>query len=301
MIYSRLCNVAVKTRRWLSTDSLFVRHKEFLTLAKDQGDGSVKLQQRGKVIEILISNQKKRNAISGNMMYQLASVVQSVHDIVRNDPTVVGLAIRGEGQDTFCSGADLEFAGTVLNSPANGVLMARFMTEALNSLRQSSLISVCCLNGTVVGGGSELATVGDYRIMTDNSKCFLQFVHATIGAAPGWGGATRLTNIVGRKEAIKLASSAQRITAQDAVNIGFVDELEAISSDSDWISVIDEFFQPFAVLKYPKSVRAIKKAIAGSEYLSTAECVENEIAMFAGRWYSDDHKEVMDKILRKLK
>ena len=277
------------------------RHSEFFALAKDNGEGEVVLNRRGKVLEILIRNNNKKNAVSGKMMFQLAHVVDEVHRIVRSDDSVVGLAIRGDGVDTFCSGADLEFAGKVINTPVKGVLMAKFMSEALNSLRQSSLISVCCLNGTVVGGGAELATVGDFRIMTDHDKHFIQFVHATIGAAPGWGGATRLANIIGRKEAIKLAASAKRISAHDAVELGFVDELEIITEEQQWISVIDNFFKPFTDLKYPRSVRAIKTAIAGSEYLSPAEAAELETDSFRSRWYSPDHRGVMDKVLSKQK
>lgn len=290
------------SRNWVRGKATLIdRHAEFFALAKDHGEGEVTLTQRGKVLEILLMNKKKKNAMSGKMMFQLAKVVEEVHRIVRTDENVIGLAIRGDGSDTFCSGADLEFAGKVINTAEKGVLMARFMTEALNSLRQSGLISVCCLNGTVVGGGAELATVGDYRIMTDNDKNFIQFVHASIGAAPGWGGATRLTNIIGRKEAIKLATTAKKIIAQDAYDIGFVDELETIVDEQQWVSVIDEFFQPFADMKYPKSVRAIKTSISGAEHLSPADTIEQEIESFRSRWYSEDHKKVMDKVLSKHK
>jgi ethylmalonyl-CoA/methylmalonyl-CoA decarboxylase len=283
------------------SSSLLERHAEFLELAKGNGEGEVKLDHRGKVLEIVVMNKRKRNALSGTMMFQLAHVVEEVHRIVKTDNNVIGLAIRGEGLDTFCSGADLEFAGKILNKSERGVLMAKFMTDALNSIRQSGLISVCCLNGTVVGGGAELATVGDFRIMADRKDYFIQFVHAKIGAAPGWGGAQRLANIVGRKEAIKLACSAKRISAQDAIDIGFVDELESINEEQEWVSVIDEFFRPFSELQYPLSTRAIKRAISGTEYLPPNEASELEIESFRSRWYSQDHKAVMDKVLNKQK
>ena len=43
--------------------------------------------------------------------------------------------------------------------------MSHFMTDALSRLRTSGLISVCLINGNCIGGGAEIATVCDYRLL----------------------------------------------------------------------------------------------------------------------------------------
>lgn len=277
----------------------FQEHTEFLNLAKTHGEGGISLTQRGKVVELLFLNNKKRNAMSGKMMFQLAHAIDHIHHMIEHDHELTCLAIRGEGSDVFCSGADLDFAAQVINTADKGLLMSHFMTTALNSLRQSPLISVCCLNGTAVGGGAEMSTVGDFRIMAKQDKRFIQFIHATIAASPGWGGAKRLTSIVGRREAIKLAASSRKISATEAVSIGLVDAVVEVQSESDWPQVIDNFLQPYLQQKFPRSVRAIKHAIAGVEHLSSSDAIALEQKVFHDRWYSSEHAAVMEKVVKK--
>jgi hypothetical protein len=113
--------------------------------------------------------------------------------------------------------------------------MSQFMTDAFTRLRCSGFVSVCLINGSAVGGGAEIATVCDYRykinitenffhpsehyyysvltkivvalnnlffhvrLMIDTPEKYICFIHAKIGASPGWGGASRLVSIVGEK------------------------------------------------------------------------------------------------------
>jgi enoyl-CoA hydratase/carnithine racemase len=274
--------------------SLVHRHQEFLDSVKNVGEGSVELNRRGQILEIYLNDPAKKNAMSGRMMYQLAEVVQRIHETITHDDTVVGLVLRGSG-DCFCSGADLQFVASVVNTPERGVLMARFMIEALDSLRHSGLISLCALNGSAVGGGSELSTVGDFRIMEDNDRRFIQFAHPTLGASPAWGGAARLGSIVGRRQAIKIATTGKKIYPKEALQLGLVDQLVKIEKEEDWIAVIDEFFKPYTDMKYPASVRAIKQTIAAPEFMTPQDALELEIDELRVRWYSKEHAAVMNK------
>ena len=309
--------------------AIFEHHREFLHRVKDYGDGEILLNRIGpnqRILEIVIKNPKKKNAISGVMCYQLAHIVEEVHRlIIQSDDAVdeeatppptgaaagiitaqasnnlVGLVIRGDGIDCFSSGVDLQFAGELVNSGIRGKDMASFMTEALNSLRQCGLISLCCINGTAVGGGSELTTVTDFRLMTGQEKKFIQFVHATLGASPGLGGAVRLAHIVGRQKAIELACSAQKIPAQHALELGLINGIidpNLIKTGEDWYPIIDKFFQPYLDAKlFSGSIRGIKQTIAGCEYLTKEESEQLELDVFRHRWFNKDHKSVMDKIL----
>ena len=65
--------------------------------------------------------------------------------------------------------------------------MCDFMSDALNKIRGCSAVSVCVINGPAVGGGSEIVSCTDFRIMSDADTAFIKSVHAKIGALPGWG------------------------------------------------------------------------------------------------------------------
>ena len=91
-----------------------------------------------------------------------------------------GMVLCGD-QNAFCAGADLLLAKELLNTPEKGVAMSEFMSDALNRLRNYiPLVSVSVLSGPALGGGAEMATATDYRVM--GSSSYVHFVHAKIGA-----------------------------------------------------------------------------------------------------------------------
>lgn len=132
-----------------------------------------------KVAEIILNNPVKRNAVTGKMMKDFAEVVDhlTLSDSMRHSDCVAVL-LRSTGDEIFSSGADLGLATAIINSPDNGMLMSQFMTTALNRLRSSGYISVCAVTGSALGGGAELITTTDFRIMSSAKKHFIQFIHA---------------------------------------------------------------------------------------------------------------------------
>lgn len=286
-----------------SRSSLVDTHEMFLNLVKDHGEGSIDLTNHGAYAELVINNPSKRNAISGKMMFEFANIIDSLAPVscseVKNG--YVGVLLRGTGKDAFSAGADLTLVKEIVNTPVKGGLMSMFMTDALNRLYQSNLISVCVLNGPALGGGSEISTSCDFRVMPTDDKVFVQFVHAKIGASPGWGGAYRLTKMVGRREAIRMIGTSPRVAALEAQAINFADALvqpytdHTVSPDDHFRAAGVQFLQPYLDMQFPGSVRAVKQAIAAADELDTeaARCVE--LNMFKQRWGGSDNKTALTK------
>lgn len=312
------------------------KHGEFLSLMrafkKDSGPSSGRIlsQYLGnqQCREIVLSNRLKRNSISASMFIDLAHIVD---DMYANDKDLMALVLRGRG-NFFCSGLDLNLAKQCLNTPEKGLLMQSFMTDALNRIRNASAVSVCVLNGPAIGGGSELITATDFRLMVqpvdeEEDPMYIQAVHARIGAAPGWGGATRLHDIVGRKMAIKLLCSSHKLTSREALTAGLIDGIiplsnvtipgkvdkEAYVNDEDEYDderdfnarltshLFDSFLAPYLSQPYPHSVRGIKSILSHSHMdddtesgvNDTGTMEEQERRIFAERWFSDDNKAAL--------
>lgn len=333
-----------------ATQPLVETHKEFLELVGDVGEGRVKLdmQRYERIAELVIDQPARRNAVSGRMMRQLADAVDHLlqsaaaagEGATKDQP--VGLIIRGTGGEAFCAGADLGLVGEVVNTPERGAMMSAFMTDALNRLRQSALISVACLNGTALGGGAELATAADFRIQPSTKQLMalaaepahevsgqlrktpnftLQFVHAKIGASPGWGGARRLVNIVGRQKALLICAAAKPITAEQGEAMGLIDQVLApppllqqkwrrlqielqsgeaggggsIADFEDFCNqyyseAARDFLEPFvSSMLFADSVRAIKTSVASVEDETSDASKDIEQLMFRSRWFSRDN------------
>ena len=62
------------------------------------------------------------------------------------------------------------------------------------------MLTVTLLCGRALGGGAELPTATDIRLVTNNAA--VTFVQGKMGLAPGWGGATRLVHTVGYRRAL---------------------------------------------------------------------------------------------------
>ena len=90
-----------------------------------------------------------------------------------------GLILRG-ADDSFCSGGDLTTVSAILTS-RDGARMAQLMHDTLTRLQALPLVSLALLQGAALGGGAELATACDLRVMTDSAR--LGFVQVS----PFWG------------------------------------------------------------------------------------------------------------------
>lgn len=176
--------------------SLKEKHADFIGLvshfqstATDCDGGSVTLETKDNLAVINISNPRRKNSFSGEMMLQFVDIVDELTMKNCKTPKISCLIMRSKGCNVFCAGASFQLVKSVINNPARGLLMAKFMTDCLNKLRRSGLVSVSFINGPALGGGAELSTFSDFRIMTNVPSTRVQFVHANLGASPGWGGA----------------------------------------------------------------------------------------------------------------
>ena len=174
-------------------------HTYYLNKVKKHGSGEVFYTKQDDIAFITLQNHDKSNAICGKMMYQLASIMDSIgnhfiigielqikllsHTILsvysELDQDLKAIVLRGN-EKAFCSGADFTLVKEIVNTPEMGFLMCNYMTDLTNRIRQCDLISVSLIEGPAIGGGAELATCTDYRIMAESS--WVRFVHASLGA-----------------------------------------------------------------------------------------------------------------------
>jgi ethylmalonyl-CoA/methylmalonyl-CoA decarboxylase len=186
-------------------------------LAANGQSGSVQLQKDAAIACLTFCHPAKRNSITGPMMAQLRDAVEELETWKDG----AGLIITGEGGEAFCAGADFGLVKRELQTAEDGVLMSALMTETLNRLRSLPLLSIAAIDGPAVGGGAELATCADWRCMSEGAS--IRFVHARMGASPGWGGAARLAALVGRGAALRLLTGGARLDPAAAASLRLSD------------------------------------------------------------------------------
>ncbi|XP_064269178.1 ethylmalonyl-CoA decarboxylase isoform X2 [Passer domesticus] len=190
-----------------------------------------------------------------------------------------GLIIHGAG-NTFCSGSDLNVVKEISNSQ-DGMNMCMFMQNTLTRLMRLPLISVALVQGKAFGGGAELTTACDFRLMTPGSE--IRFVHKHMGLVPGWGGGARLVRMVGSGAALRLLGGAERLDPERARSLGLSEDTlpasdgaTALREARAWLSQYTE--GPATV------IRAVKKVVTAGRELPLEAALRTEKDIFGTVW-----------------
>ena len=112
-------------------------------------------------------------------------------------PEVKCVVITSARERMFCSGANIYMLG--LSSHAWKVNFCKFTNETRNGIEDSSrhdgLKFLAAVNGTVAGGGYELALACDEILMVDDRSSTVSLPEVPLlGVLPGTGGLTRVTD-----------------------------------------------------------------------------------------------------------
>ncbi len=251
-------------------NKLILERFPFLDLPK--GRGKIVLSRNNDVATLCLSNPKARNALSIRMMHQFLDVFE---DLREDCPRI--LVLRGE-QGHFCAGGDLRDVRDHLLSPEIGHQMSSFMNWVLQQIEQLECFIVVVIEGAAIGGGAELALIGDYLLMDEAAK--FGFVQMTLGVTPGWGGATRLVQRVGAKKALKILTLSEVLSAQEAYESGLIDKV-SMSLEESYGELVQQLLSKPGI-----SMRNLGHWITHSEE-------ENETELFAKNWASIEHMDAL--------
>jgi 3-hydroxypropionyl-coenzyme A dehydratase len=183
----------------------------------------VQLEPAGDIAIIKINRPEALNALNLDVIAELSRTI----DIVGVDDGIKVVIITGAGEKSFCAGADIAYMVNI--EPMKAEKYATSAQSVLNKIEKLEKPVIAAINGFALGGGCELALVCDMRIASSNAK--IGQPEVTIGIPPGWGGTQRLTRIVGPAKAKELIFSGKMITAEEAAQIGLVNEVINLTSE----------------------------------------------------------------------
>ncbi|MEM9030421.1 MAG: enoyl-CoA hydratase/isomerase family protein [Pseudomonadota bacterium] len=146
------------------------------------------------------------------------------------DPDCRAVLLCSDGR-AFCAGAyfgdgqALDDAGQADGSPGDEDLR-RLYADAVRIFATSKPI-VCAVQGPAIGGGLGLALAADFRVAAPEARFGANFT--AIGLHPGFGLTVTLPRVVGHQTAGLLFATARRITGDEALAIGLVDQVVPLS------------------------------------------------------------------------
>ncbi|MTJ04568.1 MAG: 3-hydroxyacyl-CoA dehydrogenase [Sediminimonas qiaohouensis] len=147
------------------------------------------------------------------------AVRQGLYDAVArlaSEGGVKAIAIYGAGR-TFVAGADIKEFGKPPQPPA--------LPDVYNRIEASEIPVVAIMHGTALGGGFELGLAAHARVGIEGLRVGLPEV--ALGLLPGAGGTQRLPRLSGIPFALDMCLSGRHVPAQEALEAGAIDRLEA--------------------------------------------------------------------------
>jgi enoyl-CoA hydratase/carnithine racemase len=178
----------------------------------------VRLHIAGSVATLTLDNPAKLNCFTVDMLAQLAGHLE----VIEGRQEVRAVIVTGEGEKAFCSGADINAWGGL--SPADFARnWVRGGHRIFDRLARLSKPTIAALNGHAFGGGLELATACDIRVITP--KASIALPEAGVGIVPGWSGSQRLVRLMPEGMVKEMALLGRRIGSDRLFACGFVAEI----------------------------------------------------------------------------
>lgn len=173
---------------------------------------AVRLELDPPVARIVLDAPERHNALTAD---DVASVRDHL-ERVDSEADVRVLVLTGAGPRTFCSGASLPQMESGEMTPE----LFETLTSTLAALRAPA---ICALNGSVYGGGAELALCCDFRIGVRGSR--LAVPAARLGVCYPAGGLSRYVARLGLGAAQRILLAGEELEAEEMLRIGFLTEL----------------------------------------------------------------------------
>jgi enoyl-CoA hydratase/carnithine racemase len=205
---------------------------------------TVLFEKEAHVARIVLNNPEKHNSLGEREL----SALQDYAADIAADPELRVLVITGAGNKTFCAGA-------ALNQLGAGKISSHLFQSTTDKLAELKIPTICALNGSVFGGGVELALSCDFRIGIHNTR--MRVPAAQIGLCYPPGGINRFVQRLGVNLAKRILVAAEEFDAEAMLHIGFLDHLVA---PGELVSRSEQMANSIAALA-PLAVQAMKQIL----------------------------------------
>lgn len=249
---------------------------------------NLQIEHPGKgVVRVVIDRQEQLNALNDATVAEIEQVFLKL----AQDRSVRVVIVTGAGPKAFVAGADIQELAEQSGEEAKQ--RASTGQRAFDAIEQCGKPVIAQINGFALGGGCELALACHLRYASSRAKIGLPEV--TLGIIPGYGGTQRLPRIVGRGRALELILTGNHVGAEQAKEIGLVNDVCEPEELDSMVLGIAETICKRGPLALANAIEAVTRG--GDE--TQAEGLAIEADLFGATSETEDMREGMQAFLNK--
>jgi enoyl-CoA hydratase/carnithine racemase len=245
---------------------------------------AVRVEQDGAVGIVTLNRPEARNALSPQLMEELAAAVGGFD----SDGQVNCIVVAGS-DEVFAAGADIK------------AMAERSFQEVLNASTMPfwQRIAACrtpmiaAVSGFALGGGCELALLCDMIVASETAE-FGQ-PEITLGIIPGGGGTQRLARVMGKQRTMELVMTGRRIEAKEALQLGLVN---MVTPKRKWREEAVSLAQVVA-RRPPIAAKLAKQAVLAADEMTLTAGLAHERRLYELAMATEDRIEGMQAFLEK--
>ena len=246
----------------------------------------VLVAQAGAVRTITRNRPKALNSFTAEMHLELARALASAEA----DSDVRCVVLTGAGR-AFCAGQDLADPTVAPNLEPGaaatdvGNVIERFYKPLALRIRALPVPVIGAVNGVAAGAGASIA-LGCDIVVAARSASFIQ-AFSKIGLVPDAGGTWLLPRLVGRANALALAMTGDKLSAEAAQQMGLIWKCVDDAVFADEVCALAERL----ALMPTKALAATRAAIDAAGHLSYADALSHEGKLQSALSASHDYLE----------
>lgn len=243
--------------------------------------------ETGSIVTVTLNRPARRNALNPEMVEELQRVIDGMG---RRSGGV--MILTGSGA-AFCAGLDLEHLKSLAHkSPAEHREDSERIAHLFRSLYDLPLPTIAAVNGHAIAGGTGLATICDLTLAVPEAK--FGYTEARVGFVPALVSCF-LSLQVGEKKARDLLLTARLISAEEARQMGLVNELV----DGSGLIARAEHLAQQLLQNSPESLRATKLLLSSHAKVKLDRELKAAIEANAAARDTDDFREGISAFLEK--
>lgn len=251
---------------------------------------SIQLKVMNQVAYVALNRPEVFNSFNREM----ALSMQAALDQCASDASIRAIVITGNGK-AFCAGQDLKEVVSPELNPGFRKILEEHYNPIVQRIRTIEKPVIAAVNGVAAGAGANIALACDIVLASEKASFIQAF--SKIGLIPDSGGTFFLPRLIGFQRASALAMTGDKVTAEEALQMGMVYKVISEESFETSVQQLAEQLAQMPTKALGLTKRLLNQSLTND--LNTQLALESDLQIEASE--SHDYNEGVTAFIEKRK